>query len=101
MSHQVVLLREAVEEFSEGAVWYEQRLAGLGLEFTAEIGHLIARIAETPLEFPQWVADDPVRRALSRRFPYAVFFDIEPERIVVVAIAHTSRRPGYWLRRGA
>jgi adenylate cyclase len=34
--------------------------------------------------------------APARRFPYAVFFDIEPQRLVVMAIAHSSRRPGYW-----
>lgn len=45
------------------------------------------------------VPDDPGRRALARRFPYAVFFDVEPERAVVMAIAHTSRRPGYWGHR--
>ena len=52
MNHPVVLLREAIEEVSEGAVWFEQRRAGLGLEFTAEIVQLTARIAEAPLEFP-------------------------------------------------
>ncbi len=57
---------------------------------------MVASIAERPLAFPQWTPEDPVRRALASRFPYAVFFDVEPERVVVMAIAHSSRRPGYW-----
>lgn len=57
---------------------------------------VVASISERPFAYPQWKPEDPVRRAMARRFPYAVFFDIEPQRLVVMAIAHSSRRPGYW-----
>ncbi len=87
---------EALDELDEAAAWYEARRPGLGFEFAAEIERVIASIAERPLSFLEWLPEDPVRRALARRFPYAVFFDVEPERAVIMAIAHTSRRPGYW-----
>ena len=99
VSVRVDLHAEALDELEDAAAWYEARGVGLGLEFTAEIERVIAAIGERPLAFPQWVPEDPVRRALARRFPYAVFFDVEPDRAVVMAIAHTSRRPGYWGHR--
>jgi toxin ParE1/3/4 len=87
---------DALDELEEAAAWYEARRPGLGFEFAAEIERVVASVAERPLAFPRWKGEDPVRRALASRFPYAVFFDIEPQRIVVMAIAHSSRRPGYW-----
>jgi hypothetical protein len=40
-----------------------------------------------------------VRRILLERFPYAVIVLCRPEETVVVAVAHTRRRPLYWLER--
>jgi plasmid stabilization system protein ParE len=96
---RVDLHAAALVELEDAAAWYEARGAGLGLDFAAEIERVIAAIGEHPLAFPQWTTGDPVRRAVARRFPYALFFDIEPARAVVMAIAHTSRRPGYWSAR--
>ena len=90
---------EALDELEEAAAWYEARQPGLGFAFAAEIERVIAAVSDRPLAFPQWKPADPVRRALAKRFPYAVFFDIEPERIVIMAIAHSGRRPGYWAAR--
>lgn len=87
---------EALDELEEAAIWYEARRSGLGFEFAAEIERVLASISELPQAFPRWNVEDPVRRALARRFPYAVFFDVEPTRAVILAVAHVSRRPGYW-----
>jgi toxin ParE1/3/4 len=87
---------DALDGLEEAAVWYEDRRPGLGFEFAAEIERVVASVAERPLAYRQWKREDPVRRALASRFPYAVFFDVEPQRIVLMAIAHSSRRPGYW-----
>lgn len=96
MSLPVDVHVEALDELEEAAAWYEVQRPGLGFEFAAEIERVIASIAERPFAFPEWKREDPVRRALASRFPYAVFFDVESHRLVVMAIAHSSRRPGYW-----
>jgi toxin ParE1/3/4 len=54
-------------------------------------------IAERRLSFPEYLAG--TRRALLRRYPYLVVFRELPDCIQVFAIAHGSRRPGYWFRR--
>jgi hypothetical protein len=46
------------------------------------------------------VLSGPYRWVRVRRFPYLLIFRRKsPEVIVIVAVAHTSRRPGYWRRR--
>jgi hypothetical protein len=86
---------------TEAALWYEERVAGLGDRFLAEVEAALARIDEMPLLGPPWLhrrIPEGVRRMFVRLFPYPAVYLVEP-RIVVVAIAHTHRRPGYWVPR--
>jgi plasmid stabilization system protein ParE len=88
---------EADAEFEEASLFYESRMAGLGRSLAAEIESTISLIRE----FPE--AGSPVgtshRRAVVARFPYSVVYRQYPDFIVVVAVAHQRRRPGYWRRR--
>ena len=91
--------REALDELEEAAAWYEAHRPGLGLEFFAELERIIATVGERPHSFPSWSEGYPYHRATSPRFPYVVYIEKYDERVVVSAVAHTSRRPGYWLGR--
>ena len=97
MTRAVVLRRAAQREFDASALWYEERRIGLGAEFVAEIERAIALVAENPERFPIMHRD--VRYVRARRFPYSVFFRIEPTRIVVLAVFHARRNPIIWQRR--
>ena len=88
---------EARLEYREAAVFYETRRKGLGASFTREIETSIGRILEAP-ERCRLVEQD-VRRCLAHVFPYGVFYTVEPDFVLVVAVAHGSRRPGYWQDR--
>jgi toxin ParE1/3/4 len=78
-------------------LWYEKELSGLGLEFLDELRAVYKRIVEGPLKYPHLRSG--VRRALVRRFPYIVYFAVEPTVIVVLAVLHASRDPAEWQRR--
>jgi hypothetical protein len=54
-------------------------------------------IRERPLVYQ--IVEGDVRRPLTRRFPYGVFFPTEPRRIVVLAVLHTARDPRVWQSR--
>jgi plasmid stabilization system protein ParE len=98
----VRLSREAIEELLEAAEWYQARRPRLGVEFLAEVDHVLPLIGNSPAAFPRLLdlpADLVVQRALLPRFPYAVIFMDLGEHIRVLAVAHTKRRPGYWLDR--
>lgn len=93
---------EAAEELAMASDWYETRRKNLGLEFTAAVRDALARIAEHPRTWPLAadVAESlAVRRVLLRRFPYAIVYVELDAEIRLVAVAHTSREPGFWRTR--
>ena len=88
---------EAGLEFEEAVQFYKQRGRKLGQRFAREIRTTIARIVATP---DRWrILEEDVRRCLVRVFPYAVLYTIEEDHILIVAIMHAKRRPGYWRHR--
>lgn len=93
------LLGPAEAELRTAARWYEDQRPGLGVEFAGAVDAVLARIGETPEQFPVWISNRRFHRAVLARFPYALFFYVLAEEPVVVAIAHTRRRPGYRLSR--
>ncbi|UCD50740.1 MAG: type II toxin-antitoxin system RelE/ParE family toxin [Phycisphaerales bacterium] len=66
-------------------------MPGLGLDFLAATDAAIRTIQNHPLQHPLIYKN--VRRALTRRFPYQIFFVIADDVIVVVAVSHSARDP--------
>ena len=77
--------------------WYESERAGLGAQFLNQLSVTYDRIAEDPLRYQD--LESGIRRALLRRFPYAVYFAVESDLVVVLAVLHVSRAPAEWQRR--
>ena len=98
MAWTIELLPRAQRELEYAQAWYEARRAGLGKRFLDEMDAMIARIAAGPQRFPRWLDDALYQRAVLSRFPYVVMFiaDQRTRTVTVVAVAHTSRKPGYW-----
>ena len=98
MTPYVLIIGPEAERDVEAAfAWYEGERKGLGTSFTQELRATYARILDRPLGY-QVVRSD-VRRAMMRRFPYAVFYVVEDDVILVTAVLHTSRNPAAWQRR--
>lgn len=94
---QCVVRPAAAADIDEAFLWYEGQRPGLGHEFLAAANTLIDAIAEHPLRYP--VIRRNTRRALLRRFPYAMYFRIYDQVIVVVACMHGRRNPRRWQAR--
>ena len=93
----VVFLPEAEQEMLEAAKYYESQATDLGTDFLSEAERAVNSIAELPMTWP--VIEGELRRHLVRRFPFGILYHIEPEEIVIVAVAHLRRKPGYWRER--
>ena len=93
----VRLLQPAEQEMYDAAAYYESRVPGLGAAFLDKIESAVADIAESPQRWP--VIESDIRRRLIHRFPYGLFYRVDPDEIVVLAVAHLHRRPTYWLGR--
>lgn len=88
---------EALEEFRQASLHYAAREPALALRFVEAVEEAIRRILEAP---ERWrVLDEDVRRCLTHIFPYGILYTIEPKFILIVAVMHCSREPGYWKRR--
>ena len=93
-----ILLRlEAEADLEEARNWYEAQRTGLGDEFIEEVDVVLQRVGRASQQFPKIHGE--VRRALVRRFPFAVYFLREGRRSVVVGVLHQRRDPAEWQRR--
>ena len=91
--------RLAVAEIDHEVDYYESRQAGLGDELEDEIDAVLTLLRRFPGGAPQWKHRRDRRIALLDRFPFTLPYQIVRDEIVILALAHTSRRPGYWVRR--
>lgn len=95
----VRLHRLAVAEIDHEVDYYEAKQAGLGAALEDEIDAVLELISRFPQAAPQWKGRVDRRIAVLDRFPFTLPYQIAGEAIVVLALAHTSRHPGYWARR--
>jgi len=88
---------EAERELIESAARYELSVQGLGERF----GDEIERVIELLLENPNLgsVLENEIRHFLLQRFPYSIVYAVIRGDLYIIAVAHGSRRPGYWRRR--
>jgi toxin ParE1/3/4 len=99
---RIRLLSPAIDEISQAALWFDQQRPGLGDEFWRSVDLILLEIGNRPRLFAQseFASDEiDLRFALVRRFSFVIHFAIEHDEVQVVAVAHTARRPGYWLHR--
>jgi hypothetical protein len=99
---RVWILEEAAEEAVEAAAWYEQERPGLGVEFDYAVNAALDLLEDevVPLtNMPGTAGSRGAKRLVLRRFPYDIVVRESSQEIIVVAIAHQSRRPGYWRNR--
>ena len=97
MTAQIRLRPEAELDLAEAAKWYDEQRSGLGQEFFDEALVTLSAIADMPLMHA--VIHRRTRRALMRRFPFGIFYRIDRDFIVVLAVLHGSRHPQRWKSR--
>lgn len=97
MSLRVDLRPEAEADIEEAATWYEAQREALGDEFLDEMLSVFDTISDNPNLFP--IVHRDTHRALIHRFPFGIYYRIEDESIVVVAVMHGSRHPRRWQKR--
>jgi len=93
----MIIRPEAEADLANARDWYEGQRAGLGAEFLLCVEEVLERIGRMPEMYA--VVYHSARRALTRRFPYAVYYCIEGDDVVVLGILHTHRDPREWQSR--
>lgn len=98
----VKVSKEAARELEEAAAWYEMEQAGLGNRLIDAFEHAIQLLREpnpplTPVQGE--AARLGGKKLILHRFPFSLITVQFEQTINVVAFAHHSRKPGYWMDR--
>ena len=93
-----LIVRPAAErDIKDAYTWYEEQMPGLGTQFISSVDEAMFLIAREPEIFTK--VHRSLRRALIHRFPYGIFYTVEPGDIVVHAVMHTARHSAKWKQR--
>ena len=87
----------ADQEVDDAVAWHEEKAEGLSRAFLDELDRIVRLVRAYPLVATQ--IEPEIRRFFFTRFPYSMIYGIDGDTIVVIAIAHQHREPGYWADR--
>jgi plasmid stabilization system protein ParE len=96
VAYTAILRPEAEDEAVDARRWYESRSPGLGHRFAVALDSSVVRIVTNPFAFPP--VHGEIRRAVLTRFPYAVYFRIDQQNVVILAV-HGRQDPARWQGR--
>jgi toxin ParE2 len=88
---------DAIEEALSAARWYRERSPITARRFVAELNQVIDNILEAPYRWP--ISARGTRKIKLPCFPYLVIYRANDDGVLIVAVAHGHRRPGYWKNR--
>jgi hypothetical protein len=88
---------EALAEYAEAARHFTGIRRELGARFIDSVEAAIVRVVRSPGSFRRFEGE--IRRCLTHVFPYAILYSIEPGGVLIVAVMHLRREPGYWRSR--
>ena len=92
---KIIFTELAAKELLQARSFYEVEVTGLGEKFSSEIKSALKRISNFPTAWP--ILKNEIRKCIVRKFPYNLFYSIEQDFILILAIAHHHRKPYYWL----
>jgi plasmid stabilization system protein ParE len=94
---RVRFLEPATAEIAEAIAYFDQQAGGLGDRFEREVENTVALIAEFPeIGSP---LTKRIRKFRVRKFKHKVIYALDAEEIIIIAVAHHKKRPGYWRKR--
>ena len=94
MNYHLRIRAAARRDIVESHAWYAEQSNSVAERFSSEIDAVFAKIVENPYLYPNVYRD--VHRALTRRFPYAIYFVVKADRISVLRVLHQARDPRRW-----
>ena len=97
MAVELIVVHEALQDLQQAYDWFEVCRVGLGEDFLTYVDACVQNICRMPELYPK--VHEDYRRALVRRFPYAVFYEFTSGQVIIYSIFHTSQNPKKWRLR--
>lgn len=87
----------ARSDFDDAFNWYAERSTNAAIAFVASVDSAIDQIASDPLRWTVVAHGCRCRRL--PKYPHNIIYFAQGDRITIIAVAHSKRRPGYWSNR--
>jgi toxin ParE1/3/4 len=97
MKYNLIIRPEAKTDLVDAFQWYQKQRPGLGHDFKLCIDEVISKVQKNPLIYK--IIGDGIRRSVTMRFPFGVFYIVEKEKSVILAVLHARRDPMKWKKR--
>lgn len=97
MDYDLLLRPEARTDLLDAFYWYQEKQAGLGHDFKLCVDVALSKIVKNPSSYKNIYND--IRRVVIRKFPFAIFYMVEENSVVVLAVLHARRNPVKWKSR--
>lgn len=94
---RIEYLTGARRDFDVSFDWYAERGSQVAVRFAAAVDAALEKVAVDPTQFAS--PDGVHRQCPVKAFPFRIVYRLVQHRVLVVAIAHAKRRPGYWRHR--
>lgn len=88
---------DAEREYLTALEWYRERSLTAAVNFEEEVQRAISQVEQAPECWPSYFA--VCRRFVLHQFPFSIVYRVYPSQVIVLAVAHGHRRPGYWKKR--
>lgn len=87
-------LKPAEAEVDEAVTYFDEQRTGLGERFEQDLLATVSFVTTHP--FSGKPISKLVRKFPLRTFKYNLVYVLDDEELIIVAVAHHRRRPGYW-----
>ncbi|MBI1248737.1 type II toxin-antitoxin system RelE/ParE family toxin [bacterium] len=97
MAAEISITEDAENDIAHAYQWYERCRSGLGEQFVSCIDDRIEIISQMPELYEKVYKE--FRRAIVRRFPYVIFYELSENMVTIYGVFHASRHPDTWKKR--
>ena len=97
MDYEIIIRPEARLDILDAFSWYQEQRPGLGLDFKLCVDEVFSKLRRRPNIYKK--VHKEVRRVVTQRFPFGVFYLIENNKVIALAVLHARRDPKKWKQR--
>ena len=97
MDYEIFIRPEARMDLLDAFNWYQEQSPGLGFDFKLCVDEVFSKLRRHPTIYKNVYKE--VRRVVTQRFPFGVFYLVENNRVIVLAVLHARRDPKKWKNR--
>ena len=97
MDYELIIRPEARTDLLDTFQWYQEQRSGLGFDFKLCVDAVLSKLQKYPTVYKK--IHQNIRRAVTKRFPFGIFYIIENNDVIILAVLHARRDPAKWKNR--